>query len=343
MVAPASVEHVPAVATSRGSTVALAVFRLAGLFTFLTVTMGALVSATKSGAACPTWPGCRPGDIAPPLAMSPVVEFTHRVVAIAAGPLLLAAAVSAGRLARPDRWVRTLPWVALVGAIAAAAFGRRVVLEGMPAYLGAIDLFCALTALTAMSSATVLAARPAQTGPSDAEAAASRQIWRAWRIRPRTAWLGRTAAGGVSVLIVMHVTGVLVAGPGSYTSSMGWPLWQVIASDLHPWLQAVRLVLAGLAAVLVAVTAVLTAWTRVRAGGAAIAAALVAELLLGMAIRTNGLHTGVAAAHSALAVALLCGLVLLTTTTVSVDVDRAGRARTRSAWAGPPRRSEQPA
>jgi len=47
------------------STAALTIFRLAALFTFLAVAMGAVVCATGSGAACPTWPGCRPGQIAP--------------------------------------------------------------------------------------------------------------------------------------------------------------------------------------------------------------------------------------------------------------------------------------
>ncbi len=43
----------------------LTVFRLAALFTALAVAMGSVVCATGSGAACATWPGCQPGQIAP--------------------------------------------------------------------------------------------------------------------------------------------------------------------------------------------------------------------------------------------------------------------------------------
>ncbi|MEO6143762.1 MAG: hypothetical protein ABIP19_07275, partial [Dermatophilaceae bacterium] len=129
---------------SAPSTAALTVFRLAALFTFLAVAMGALVCATQSGASCPTWPGCRPDQIAPQWQLSPLIEFTHRVVAMAAGPLVLAAAVMSFRMGGPDRWARILPRVALVGAVAAGAFGRLAVLSGLPTWLGAVDLFSAL-------------------------------------------------------------------------------------------------------------------------------------------------------------------------------------------------------
>lgn len=145
-------------------TAALTVFRLAALFTFLAVAMGAVVCATGSGAACPTWPGCRPYQITPQWQLSPLIEFTHRVVAISAGPLVLAAAVMSRRLPGPNRWLRILPLVALGGAIAAGAFGRLVVLSGLPTWLGAVDLFCALTAMTAMGvAAVILGAAPSDS------------------------------------------------------------------------------------------------------------------------------------------------------------------------------------
>jgi cytochrome c oxidase assembly protein subunit 15 len=296
MVTSTSADDTTAIAASRGSTVAVTIFRLAGLFTFLATVMGAVVSATKSGAACPTWPGCRPGDIAPPLEVHPVIEFTHRAVAGTAGPLILAAALIAFRLPRPDRWVRILPWVGLVGAIVAALVGRLVVLRGgVPVYVGAADLFCALAGMTAMVVAAVLASRP----PA---ASGSRGHW-----GPVTT----IAAVGVGVLMALHVTGIVVAGPGSYTSSVGWPLWQVIESDLHPWLQIVRLVIAGLAAVLVVATAVAVTRMGSRAAGVSIAAVLVAELALGAVIRVYGLHQAVAGVHSVLAVVLVAGLGLV--------------------------------
>jgi cytochrome c oxidase assembly protein subunit 15 len=335
MPAHASVAGTPLLATARGSTVALAVFRLAGLFTFLTVAMGSVVSATKSGAACPTWPGCRPDDIAPPWAMGPVIEFTHRVVAMTTGPLILAAAVAGGRLTRPSRWVRVAPWVALACAITSAAMGRRVVLAGIPAWMGTIDLFCALTAMTAMGVAAVLAARPARSETPRPEPGTPPTVSLATppavppavslAAEPRATRTTRTAAAGAGTLVVMHAAGILTAGRGSYTSSMGWPMWRLIASDHYPWLQLVRLVLAGIAAVLVAAAAVsamrtgpLTIRARLRAWGLAIASMLAAEMLLGAVIWIGGLRADVASAHSVLAVALLCGMAVLAANTVAV-------------------------
>ena len=285
---------------STPSTAALTVFRFAALFTFLAVAMGAVVCATGSGASCPTWPGCRPDQIAPQWQLSPLIEFTHRVVAMTAGPLVLAAAVMSRHLPGRDRWVRILPWVALVGAMTAGAFWRLVVLSGLPTWLGAVDLFSALTAMTAMGVAAVMVGAPAP-GSSSRSATALDPV----EVR-------RLAAVSLTVLVVMHVTGIFAAGPHSYTRCMGWPIWQLIDGDLHPWLQDLRLGLAGLGAALVVTTAVVAARNeRLRWWGIVLAALFAAEMVLGLVIRAHELNTGVAAAYSVLAVALLSCLGLL--------------------------------
>ena len=300
-------------------TAGLIVFRLAALFTFLAVAMGAVVCATGSGASCPTWPGCRPDQIAPQLQLSPLIEFVHRVVAMAAGPLVLAAAVISTRLRGADRWVRILPWVALVGALAAGAFGRLAVLSGLPTWLAAVDLFSALTAMTAMGVAAVLIGAPG-SGSTWQSAAEGHPL----QVR-------RLAATSVSVVILVHVTGIFAAAPLSYTRCMGWPIWQLIDSDLHTWLQALRLGLASLGAALVVTTAVVSARTeRLRRWGILLATLFAAEMVMGLVIRAGGINAGVAAAYSVLAVALLSCLGLL--------MAFAGSAR-MAAYATPPQPS----
>ncbi len=286
------------------SPAALTVFRLAALFTFLAVAMGAVVCATGSGAACPTWPGCRPDQIGPQWQLSPLIEFTHRVVAMSAGPLVLAAAVMSRRLPGRDRWVRILPLVALAGALAAGAFGRLVIVGHLSTPLGAVDLFAALTAMTAMGVAAVRVG--AQARPQ--------VLHRAAELRPvgQTVQVGGLAAISLTVVVAMHVTGILAAGKGSYTRCMGWPIWQLIGADLHPWLQYTRLGLAGLGAVLVVTTAVLAARNdRLRWWGIVLATLFAAEMVLGQLIRAGGLTKGVASAYSVLAVALVSCLGLL--------------------------------
>lgn len=295
---------------SAPSTAARTVFRLAALFTFLAVAMGAVVCATGSGASCPTWPGCRPDQIAPQWQLSPLIEFAHRVVAMAAGPLVLAAAVMSRRLPGPNRWVRILPRVALVGALAAGAFGRLVVLSGLPTWLGAVDLFCALTAMTAMGVAAVMVGAPAPHS-------SSRSATELSPVRVK-----RLAAMSVTVLVVMHVTGIFAAGPHSYTRCMGWPIWQLIDSDLHPWLQDLRLGLAGVGAALVVATAVVAARNeRLRWWGIVLSTLFAAEMVLGLVIRARELNTGVAAAYSVVAVALLSCLGLLMAVAWSARAD----------------------
>jgi len=305
-------------------TAVLTVFRLAALFVFLAVAMGSVVCATGSGASCPTWPGCRPEQITPQWQLSPIIEFVHRVVAMSAGPLVLAAAVMSRRLTGTNRWVRILPWVALVGALASGAFGRLVVLSSLPTWLGGVDLFCALTAMTAMGVAAVVLGAPTSDLTSRS---ASR--WRPLQVRS-------LAAMSVIVLIVMHETGIFAAAPLSYTRCMGWPIWQLIDTDLHPLLQGLRLGLAGLGAVLVITTAVMAARTeRLRKWGIAIGTLFAAEMVLGLVIRAGGINAGVASAYSVLAVALLSCLGLLMAVAWSAQVETADIAAREPVGASP--------
>lgn len=281
-------------------TAVLTIFRVAAVFTILSVVMGAVVCATGSGASCPTWPGCRPDQITPQWELSPLIEFTHRVIAVSTGPLVLAAAVMSRRLHGPNRWVRILPLVALAGALAAGAFGRLAVLSSLPTWLGAVDLFSALTAMTTMGVAAVVLGGLASGSTAQSTRAGHR------------GQVGRLAASSLAVVVAMHVAGIFAAGKGSYTRCLGWPIWQLVDIDLHPWLQVVRLGLAGLGAALILTTA--TAAARhdpLRRWGIVLASLFAAEMVLGLVIRGGGINTGVAAAYSALAVGLVSCLGLL--------------------------------
>ncbi|GAB79272.1 cytochrome c oxidase assembly protein subunit 15 [Austwickia chelonae] len=294
------------------------VFRLATLATLMAVVMGSVVCATESGAACPTWPGCHPGQIAPrPDDLNPLIEFTHRVVAIAAGPLILAAAGLSLQHHRRESLVRVLPWVALVGAIAAALFGRRVVLHGLPPALGVLDLGLSLTALIAITTATVAVNRsPYLT------------------VRHRTA---RWGWAGLAVLVVMHTSGIPVAGSGSFTRCMGWPIWRLIDTDAFPAVQVARIVLAVLATVLI-VAAVVAAWDRadLRPWAAALVLAWVVELVTGLVMGGQRLSAGGAALYSTAAVTIVWTLTVITAKATVAPVrasdggsvpDRQGRPR----------------
>ena len=93
--------------------------------TFLLVTIGVIVRATSSGVACPTWPGCFPGQFLPGLNADYHVwlEWIHRTIAAVIGFLVIGMAIVA-ILDHRDR--RSIVWPSLLA----------VVLVGYQAYLG---------------------------------------------------------------------------------------------------------------------------------------------------------------------------------------------------------------
>lgn len=284
---------------SAPSTAAGGLFHLASLFTFLTVAMGTVVCATNSGNACPTWPGCDPGRLVPQWELNPIIEFTHRLVAGTAGLLLVAAAVVAIRLRGAGPRVRVLPWLAIVGAVMSAAFGRRVVLGELPTWLVAVDLFCGLAALTLIAVAAVRVGGGGAVPPSQAS----------FR---RGVTVSRLALTTLAVLVAMHIGGLFTAGKGSFTRCIGWPLGWELPGDVHPMVQDLRVGLAGLGAVLVLTTAGLAVRSRwLRGWGVVLVALLVSEAVVGVLIRVSGLHQGLAGLYAVLAVALLWCLGLL--------------------------------
>ena len=206
-------------------------FTAAALLTFASVVMGTVVCATQSGASCPNWPGCYPDQFAPAAQLSPLIEFTHRVIAGATGPAVLVAAILGRRLSDPRP--RRLAWIALAGTLSAGTFGMLVVKVGIPWWLGVVDLASALTATVAMLLARVLLTENA-----------------AWAPGP----VARLAWAAVGTLAAMHLLALAVAGTNSFTRCLGWPLG-VLDADRWPGLQWVRILLAVATAGVIAVAA----------------------------------------------------------------------------------------
>lgn len=301
----------------KASPATVRLFRIATLFTVLAVAMGSVVCATDSGFECSTWPGCYPGrtlpgesDIAALLYQNPVIEITHRVSAIVAGPLVLACALVVLRRSDLSRLTRGLPWLGVAGAVAAGAFGRAVVLGGIPTWAGAIDLFCALGAMAAMTVATVRLERGDARFVSNPVAAA--------------------AAGSVALLVTMHLVGLFTAGPGSYTRCMSWPVWQLVAADGSMTLQVTRWVLA-----IAAIAAILVAGRRaslvpgLTVHAVASVGLLATVLALGVVIMATHVLPGIGVAYSLATVALLFHQVLFATRAALTDPTAARPRGTR--------------
>jgi cytochrome c oxidase assembly protein subunit 15 len=275
----------------------------ATVLTYLLITLGGIVCVTGSAQGCPDWPGCY-GQIVPPPRVDAIIEYLHRFVAALTTPFILVAAIVSWWKARPIRWVSRPPLIAIPFLLAVVVFGAFAVLRGLPRGVAAVDVGSALTVLALMVAATTAAfARRADPGLPD-------------RLSVRDARLALWASGAVFVVLV---SGVLVAGAGSLTRCLGWPLWGILSNDLPGWPQVARLLVAAAASVLI-VAVVVQAWRTEHANAAlrGVAAAagvlFVVEMAAGVLMLAGGLTMvllAIAVAAAAALWGLLVGLVVL--------------------------------
>lgn len=263
-------------------------FTAAALLTFASVVMGALVCATQSGASCPNWPGCYADSFAPAVQLNPLIEFTHRVIAGVTGPAVLVAAILGSRL--PDRRPRILAWAGLAGTLAAGVFGMLTVKVGIPWWLGMIDLACALAATVSLLVARLL-------------------------LEPGATWqpgtTARLAWGALGALTALHLSGIAVAGPDSFTRCLGWPVLGILDADRWPWLQVTRIGLAVVAAALIALAVRRAVRRGPRLPGWFAAGLVLLELGLGWAMEAGSGSLAVRAAYAVTAASIFGAVALL--------------------------------
>ena len=116
---------------------------LAAVFTVLLIAMGGVLCVTQSIRSCPDWPGCF-GKLIPPLETSPILEFTHRLLAAGSGLLVFAAAIAGLARSRRLRWIVIPPLVASILVVEVSYFGAMVVLRGITPGWAAVDVGSAL-------------------------------------------------------------------------------------------------------------------------------------------------------------------------------------------------------
>jgi cytochrome c oxidase assembly protein subunit 15 len=265
----------------------------ASALTCLLITLGGIVCVTGSAAGCPDWPGCY-GRIVPPSQVNAVIEYVHRFIAALTTPFILAAAIVGWRRARMIRWVSRPPIIAIPFLLAVIVFGALAVLRGLPRGLAAVDLGSALIVLALMVAATAAAGlRRANPDLPD-------------RLSIRDA---RLALGALAATFAVLVSGVLVAGSGSLTRCLGWPLARLMDYDLPGWPQAARLIVAALASVLI-LAVVVGAWHTPRKCPAYRTVATVAGALLLVEIGAGALMLAAGVTIALLAVSVASAAAL---------------------------------
>ncbi|MHB0971653.1 MAG: COX15/CtaA family protein [Thermoanaerobaculia bacterium] len=196
--------------------------------TLLLVVMGSIVCVTDSSRGCPDWPRCH-GGLVPPMQVNSIIEYTHRVIAIVTGPLILACAIVG--LRRKALGVAAV--VAFGLTIVVAIFGAYAVLTGLPPVLAAIDLGSALLVLAIMVATTTVAFQHASHG--DAAHPTLRNP------------LARVAITALAAVYAVFLSGVLAA-QGTVIRCLGGPM---SFGGETTWQLALRHVLATLVAGLV--------------------------------------------------------------------------------------------
>ena len=256
---------------------------------FFLMTLGNVVSATGSGLACPDWPLCH-GSVIPPLRPDVLIEYSHRLAALAATVLIVATTVMALRGTRRPRGLRRLAWLlpALLGG--QIALGGITVLLKLPNLISTAHL---VNALLILAGLIVLARGLRPSALVDDRVGDER--------------LRRLARVGLMVLLVQLALGGYVRHAGAGLACPDFPL---CSGDLLPaqWLAGVHWVHRWLGVLLLGL------FVHLALAGRTVATRLVAALAalqvaLGIAAVLLQLTPVVRAAHAAVGYSLWAVLV----------------------------------
>ncbi|MDR7482535.1 MAG: heme o synthase [Armatimonadota bacterium] len=277
--------------------------------TWLLLLVGATVSATGAGLACPDWPLCH-GRLLPPLERLVLVEYGHRLLASAVGVLVLALAVLTWKHARgPGGLARGAAGLLVLLAVQVGLGGATVLSSLAPVIVG-VHLGTAM-AFMAVLTAFAVRAHMADGGPAARDATGRAAACAGDPGLPRLVM-------AAAVLVYLQILlGGFTSAFGAGLACGGLPLCHgaIIPAGPPPAvLHAVHRALGVGAAGVVAAVAVRARRSHdapVRRGAAAAAALGVVQVALGVLNVTTRLALEVRVAHLGGAAALLAALVAL--------------------------------
>ena len=251
---------------------------------FLLMTLGNVVSATGSGLACPDWPLCH-GSLIPPLRADVLIEYSHRLAALAATGLILATIALTLR-GRRAPGLRRLAWALPILLLVQILLGGITVLLRLPHLISTAHLVNALLILAGLIALARALRSPAAAGDE------------------RLARLARVALVG---LLVQLALGGYVRHSGAGLACPDFPLCSV---DVFPqqWLAGVHWTHRWWGVLLLGLFVHLAVAGRTVAARA-VAVLAVLQVGLGIAAVLLQLTPVVRAAHAAVGYALWAALV----------------------------------
>jgi heme A synthase len=193
---------------------------LTAISVFALVVLGGVVRVTESGLGCPDWPLCY-GKVLPPLEITAIIEYTHRLVASAiVSPLVIATCALAWVARRHQGWLVTPASLAILLLLGQAILGGITVLQELPGFIVLAHLALGEALLACMVLVAVVAYRGSLSLNPGGEGVADRF--------PK---LALASAAGVYILLL---TGSLVIASGATPACVTWPLCQGEVMPGHP-------------------------------------------------------------------------------------------------------------
>ncbi|HEY7062176.1 MAG TPA: COX15/CtaA family protein [Chloroflexota bacterium] len=181
----------------------------AAVGTYLLIVMGGVVRVTDSGLGCPDWPTCH-GQLLPPLEVTAIIEYTHRLLGALVSPLILATTLGAWVLRRRDRSLLIAATLAPVLLAVQIVLGAVVVRLELPAMVVLVHLTFALVILALLVWTAVMALPPP---------VARRAPGPGWRRGPFVALVHATTL----LLFILLVVGAYVRASGAGYACVGFP------------------------------------------------------------------------------------------------------------------------
>ena len=271
------------------------------------VTLGGVVRVTGSGLGCPDWPLCH-GRVIPPLEVTALIEYSHRLSATTLGVLVLATAVLAWRTSRDDLRATVSSAMGLALVIVAAALGGITVWVELAWWVVLLHLGIAELVVACMVVASA-AAWQVRHAPAAVEAGDSTY--------------GRfdlLVIGSVASVFALILLGSYMVGKGYGSACAAWPLCggSLLPEGAAALVHMAHRYVTALLGVLVAATAI-AAWSR-RARSpylpwaSLLAAALfVVQVMVGAATVWTGFAVPLKSIHLSVATLLWMALVYTAT------------------------------
>lgn len=280
-------------------------FRYYTIFTVLCtwglIVLGATVRVTDSGTACPDWPLCH-GQVIPPADTKVWIEFSHRMVAMIVGFMILGVVFWIWRHHRQNKLLMR------AAVVSVALLGLQVIVGGVTvgtetaASVVAIHLTIALSLISTLILIAVAVQEPVQQ-----------------RLMPLRGIAGRMpllALAGFGGLFALIIIGAFVSQMHAGLAYPDWPLFdgrlrpsESIEGQIHHGHRAMAAVV-GVLLLVLTVRILRTERNEIVLGGIAVAFLLfAAQVFVGASNIWLDLATSVRILHLALASALWAVLV----------------------------------